>query len=190
MATEEVLVDAVAETGEFVAAVTAPGFRDLIWYTADQEVFLTAVGEVDRSELAFDIEVDHDDDPEWAHYRALFGEAVIADVDRRRITELARDGGAEPPEILVAHRFRFPTLAEADQAAAALRTAGVRVVFVPADDVDADPPPAIDVHEVETISQAEIARSRDALSAFATSWEGTYEGWLVPPQGQDVTNED
>ncbi len=89
--------------------------------------------------------------------------------------------GESAPEVLIAHRFRFPTLHEADQAAAALRTSGITVVFVASDDVDAEAPPVFEAHEVEVLTQGDMARSRDALGAFATSWDGVYEGWLVVP---------
>ena len=181
LAAEEQLVSALDDCAELVAVMTVPGFRDLLFHTDSPEACVAAMAALDPAQLGYEVEPDVADDPAWSRYRALFADAVPADADRRRVVEAARATGESAPEVLIAHRFRFPTLHEADQAAAALRTSGIAVVFVASDDVDAEAPPVFEAHEVEVLTQGDMARSRDALSAFATSWEGVYEGWLVVP---------
>lgn len=176
---EEVVVDAFADDAVFVAVVTAPGFRDLIFYAADASRCGAALNRLDHDAVGYPLELDIDDDPGWSHYRALFTDVVPADADRRLIADLARERPDGPPTCTLVHRFEFPSLQEADQAAAALRSSGVTVTFREPDDVDATPPPVLEAREVETVTQAEMARSRDALTAFAVSWGGSYDGWTV-----------
>lgn len=181
LAAEERLVEALGDRAELVAVMTVSGFRDLLFHTGDAAGSAAVIDALDPASIGFEVEPDIADDPAWSRYRALFADAVPADTDRRKIVEVARAADESAPECAIAHRFRFPTLHEADQAAAALRTSGVTVVFVASDELDAEAPPQFEAHEVEVLTQAEMARSRDALSAFATSWEGVYDGWTVVP---------
>lgn len=179
LAAEEVIVDAFDGHAELVAVLTVPGFRDLEFHAADGAACLAALEALGPEDVAFPITADLDDDPAWSRYRALFADAVPADTDRRLIVDAARASDDGAPEREIVHLFRFPTLHEADQAAAALRTSGVTVTFVEPDDANAEAPPQFEAREVETLTQAEMARSRAALSEFAASWDGVYEGWRV-----------
>ncbi len=173
VADEERLVAALADRAVFVAALTVPGFRDLVFHTDDAAASRRTAGD-----LGFD-DVEVDDDPGWSFYRSLFADAVTADGDRRRIQNAARTSGEGAPVCPVVHRFSFPSLAEADQAAAALRESGIEVVFVAADDVAESAPPMFTLTDTESLTQVEMARSRDALGGFASSWGGTYQGWEI-----------
>lgn len=176
---EDQVVASIGVEGVLVAAVTVPGFRDLVFHTAGAARCRERLATTDPASLGYSIELDADDDPGWSWYRSMFTDAVPADADRRRIVELARNVPGGSPVCALVHRFRFPSLREADQAAAALRSTDIAVVFAPSDDVAAQSPPVLEARETEMLTQAEMARSRDALAAFATSWNGTYEGWLV-----------
>lgn len=176
---EEHAVASIGVDGVLVAVVTVPGFRDLVFHTADEARCRRRLAAVDPASLGYTFELDVDEDPGWSWYRSMFTDVVPADADRRRIIELARDDPSGAPECALVHRFRFPSLQEADQAAAALRSTGIAVTFATPDDVAAAAPPVLEARETETLTQAEMARSRDALAAFATSWDGSYEGWLV-----------
>ena len=169
--------------GDLVAVVTVPGFRDLVFHTADPARCRERLESADRASLGYTLELDVDDDPGWSWYRSMFIDVVPADADRRRIVDLARSDPGGAPTCTLIHRFRFPSLREADQAAAALREAGIEVTFVASDDLAAPALPMLEARETETLTQAEMARSRDALTAFAVSWDGTYEGWLVDEPG-------
>lgn len=182
LAAERELVDALAGLAELVAVLTVPGFRDLEFHAADGPTCLATIEALDPDHVGFPVTVDLDDDPAWSRYRALFADAVPADADRRLIVDAARESGEGSPECQIVHGFRFPTLQEADQAAAALRTSGVTVTFVASDDASAEAPPRFEAREAETLTQAEMARSRAALSEFAASWDGDYEGWHLDGQ--------
>ena len=176
---EEAVVEAFADDAVFVSVVTARGFRDLIFHTADATRCGAALDALDPDAVGYPLDLDVDDDPGWSHYRASFTDVIPADADRRLIADLTREHPDGPPTCTVVHRFGFPSLLEADQAAAALRTSGVTVTYCAPDDVDASPPPVLEAREVETVTQAEMARSRDALTAFALSWGGSYHGWTA-----------
>lgn len=174
---ERTIVDALGDAAVLVAVITVPGSRDLEFHAADGAACIAVIEALDPADIGFPATVDLDDDPGWRRYRALFADAVPADADRRRILDVARTSGEGAPECPIVHRFRFPTLHDADQAAAALRDAGVSVTFVASDDTAAEAPPQFEAREVETLTQAEMARSRAALTEFASSWDGVYEGW-------------
>ena len=179
LAAEETIVDAVAGRAELVAVLTVPGFRDLELHAADGTACRAAIEALDPDVVGVALTTDVEEDPAWSRYHALFTDAVPADADRRLILDAAREADDGSPEREIVHRFRFPTLHEADQAAAALRTSGVTVTFVEPDDATAEAPPCFVAREVETLTQAEMARSRAALSEFAASWDGIYEGWKL-----------
>ncbi len=170
---EQALADALGDDALLAAAVTVPGFRDLVFHAADgtRSHQLLASSGVD--------DVDVSPDPSWSVYRALFADAVVADGDRRMIEEVTRATGEGSPRRSVTHIFRFGDPARADQAAASLREAGLAVTFAAAPDVADAAPPEFTVTEIETLTQVEMARSRDALNGFATSWDGQYLGWRV-----------
>jgi hypothetical protein len=175
IAREEALVAARGDDAVLIAVLTVPAFRDLILRTADPErcrAVLEAFGDDD-------LDVDITPDPAWSMYRALFTDAVPADADRRRIHDAAApvEAGTNPVRRSVEHRFEFPSLAEANQAAAALRDAGVEVTFAATEGTDAEAPPRFVVVDTEALSQIDLARSRDALGGFAVSWGGEYLGW-------------
>lgn len=174
IAREEALVAALGDDAVLVAVLTVPAFRDLILHTAVPERCRAVLEALDDD----DIDVDISPDPSWSMYRALFTDAVPADADRRKIQDAFPPAGGDltPPRRRVEHRFAFPSLAEADQAAAALRDAGVEVTFVPADGGETDARRFF-VVETEALSQIDLARSRDALGGFAVSWGGEYLGW-------------
>lgn len=176
---EEKMVASIGAAGILVAVLTVPGFRDLVFHTADAKRCRERLAVADTASLSHTFELDVDDDPGWSWYRSMFTDAVPADADRRRIVELARNDAGGAPMCALVHRFRFPSLREADKAATALRSTGITVTFAPADDMAAPALPVLEAREVETLTQAEMARSRDALATFAASWGGTYEGWLV-----------
>jgi hypothetical protein len=176
---EAAIIDALGDQAVLVAVLTVPGFRDLELHAADGEACRAAIEALDPDVVGFPLTVDVDEDAAWSRYRALFADAVPADADRRLILDAAREADDGSPEREIAHRFRFPTLQEADQAAAALRSSGVAVTFEQSDDLDAEAPPRFRAREVETLTQAEMARSRAALSEFAASWDGDYEGWSL-----------
>ncbi|HET8930665.1 MAG TPA: DUF695 domain-containing protein [Acidimicrobiales bacterium] len=173
---EESLVAALRDDAVLIAVLTAPGFRDLVFHTGAPEqcrTSLEALGDADDVGIDVDIVAD----PAWAMYRSLFTDALPADRDRRRIHEAAAAAADSSPRCAIEHRFSFADLAEADQAAAALRDGGLEVVFEAADDVAAEAPPRFVVVETESLTQIDMARSRDALGGFATSWGGEYLGW-------------
>lgn len=170
LAIEEQAVNVLGDDAKLVAALTVPGFRDLIFHLAPDAIDRVAalVGQLDLDED----DIVAVDDPSWSAYRALFADAVIADGDRRKVEAVANEFGHEVPRMTVEHCFAFDDVAQADQAAAALRDAGLAVAFdSPSERVH------FTVTEVETLTQVEMARSRDALGGFASSWEGEYEGW-------------
>lgn len=180
---EEHLVGRLAGLAVLVAVLTVPGFRDLVFHTAEPDRCVDRLANLDGPAGADRIVVDAPElatDPAWSLYRSLFADAVPADVDRRRIADAATRTGTSPPECVVEHRFSFPGLDEADRAAAALREVGLEVVFAGSDDLDEASPPRFVVTETETLTQIDMARSRDALAGFASSWGGDYLGWTVP----------
>lgn len=175
---EEAAVALLSTDAVLVGVLTVPGFRELIFHTADPQECLAIFASPDADAVGADA-CDVVTDPAWSTYRGLFTDAVPADADRRRIHEVAERTGASTPECRVEHRFSFPTLADADQAAAALRDAGVEVTFEAPDDLGAAAPPRFVIVETEQLTQADMARSRDALSGFALSWSGDYLGWAI-----------
>lgn len=174
---EESLADALGEVAVLVGVLTVPGFRDLVFHTDDPEGSTNALGGVDVIDVPADVDITAD--PGWSLYRSLFTDAVPADGDRRKIHEIAGTSGVSAPECRVEHRFVFLSLADADQAAAALRDAGLEVTFVAADDVAEAARPRFVLTDTEILTQVDMARSRDALNGFAVSWGGTYEGWAI-----------
>jgi len=170
---EEELIARLGGDAVLIAVLTVPAFRDLIFHTAEPERCRAVLEAADDPDLDVDIAAD----PAWSMYRSLFTDAVPADADRRRIQDAAAAAGDSAPRGAVEHRFAFSGLAEADQAAAALRDAGVEVTFVEADDAAAEAPPRFVIVETETLTQIDMARSRDALGGFAVSWGGDYLGW-------------
>jgi hypothetical protein len=176
---EAVIVDALGDEAVLVAVLTVPGFRDLELHADDGPASQAAIEALEPGTVGFPLTIDVDEDPAWSRYRALFADAVPADADRRQILDAAREADDGSPEREIAHRFRFPTLQEADRAAAALRATGVAVTFEEPDDANAEAAPRFEAREVETLTQAEMARSRAALSEFAASWDGDYEGWSL-----------
>lgn len=176
LASEEALVDRLGDDAVLVAVLTAPGFRDLVFHTGTPEQCRTLL---DVSDDSGDRDVDIVADPAWSMYRSLFTDAVPADGDRRKIHDAAAAAADSAPRCAVEHRFSFADLAEADQAAAALRDAGLEVVFEAPDDAGAQAPPRFVVVETESLTQIDMARSRDALGGFATSWGGEYLGWGI-----------
>lgn len=178
IAREDRLVAAFADGAVLVAVLTVPGFRDLVFHTGDPDACRSVVDHLGVEQTDSD-EFDVVGDPAWSMYRSLFADAVPADADRRRIHEIAAESGDAAPERTVEHRFSFGNLADADQAAAALRDVGLDVTFTAPDDVADAAPPRFVVTDVEILTQIDMARSRDALSGFATSWGGDYLGWGV-----------
>lgn len=185
---EDHIVAGLGDDAVLVAVLTVPGFRDLMLHTAVPErcraVLATLEapddhGDGDVRDSEGDLDSDITADPAWSMYRSLFTDAVPADNDRRKIHDTAAAAGTSTPRVRVAHRFGFPGLAEADQAAAALRDAGLDVTFDAADEVGAEAPPRFAILETETLTQIDMARSRDALGGFAVSWGGDYLGWDV-----------
>ena len=144
LAAEEAIVGAVAGHAELVAVMTVPGFRDLELHAADGAACRSAIEALDPDVLGFALSVDVEEDPAWSRYRALFADAVPADADRRLVLDAAREADDGSPQREIVHGFRFPTLHEADQAAAALRTSGVTVTFVEPDDAAAEAPPCFE----------------------------------------------
>lgn len=187
IAREDAIVAGLEDRAVLVAVLTVPGFRDLVFHTAVPEECRTRLAEVLTTEPGAGVgagdgtadEPDVAPDPSWSLYRSLFADAVPADTDRRRIHAAAAATGESAPSCDVEHRFSFPTLAEADQAAAALRDVGLTVTFVAADDAAQSAPPRFVVADHETLTQIDMARSRDALSGFAVSWGGDYLGWEI-----------
>ncbi len=177
--TEDRLVEALGDDAALVAVLTVPGFRDLVFHTAEAG-WATAVVVETLGDPAGPDDVDAVADPAWSRYRSLFADAVPADADRRRISEVAARADESAPRCPVAHRFSFPGLAEADRAAAALRDVGLEVVFEAADDTNEAAPPRFSVTETEVLTQVDMARSRDALGGFAAGWGGDYLGWTTP----------
>ncbi len=193
LAAEERLVAAVGDGAVLVAVLTVPGSRNLIFHTATPEECRArledtatdlgdaAPGSGDGAGLGV-VDVDTVADPAWSMYRSLFTDAVPADNDRRRIQDVTAASDGSDSEYRIEHRFSFPRLADADQAAAALRDAGLRVTFAEAAAADqsaTDAPARFGVVESETLTQIDMARSRDALGGFAVSWGGDYLGWEV-----------
>jgi hypothetical protein len=174
---EEALIARLGDDAVLVAVLTAPGFRDLVFHTAVPERCRASLEEPGDDAGADDIDVAAD--PAWSMYRSLFTDAIPADGDRRKIHDAAAIAGESTPRCAVEHRFSFASLAEADQAAAALRDAGLEVTFVEADDAGAEAQPRFVVVETETLTQIDMAQSRDALGGFAVSWGGEYLGWDV-----------
>lgn len=174
LADEERLVAGFGQRAVLVAVLTVPGFRDLVFHTADPEACRSVL-----DEAGFD-DVDIATDPAWSLYRSLFADAVPADADRRRIQDAAERSGRSAPRCAVRHRFAFSDLEDADRAAAALRQVGLEVTFTPADDRAEPAPPRFTVTETEVLTQIDMARSRDALGGFAAGWGGDYLGWTVP----------
>lgn len=180
---EDAIVAALGEAAVLVAVLTVPGFRDLVFHTAEPDDCR------DRLSAASGIDVAGDDldivpDPAWSRYRSLFTDAVPADNDRRRIHEAAAAADESSPSCEVEHRFAYPSLAEADQAAAALRDVGLEVTFAAADDTAEAAPPRFVVVDTEVLTQVDMARSRDALTGFAASWGGEYLGWGIRGTGE------
>lgn len=181
LATEERLVGAVGGAAAFVAAVTAPGFRDLVFYTSVPEQVLAAVEATAVDPPLGEVRVDVDDDPAWRHYRALRADATVGDDDRRRLADVIDPSSDDVPEATLIHRFSFPDPVSADQARFAFATVGVAATRMTA--AEGGDATDLEVEEVETLTQAELARSRDALSAFAVGHGGRYLGWrpAAPP---------
>lgn len=183
IAAEERIVGRVGDAAVLVGVLTVPGFRDLVFHTDDPDGCGAALADAASDDAwphGVDVaDVDRVADPAWSLYRSLFADAVPADADRRRIHEAAATSGESSPERRIEHRFQFPTLAEADQAAAALREADLQVRFEQADDTAEAAPPRFAVVESEVLTQVDMARSRDLLRGFATSWGGDYLGWRI-----------
>ncbi len=173
LAIEEQAVNVLGDDAYLVAALTVPGFRDLIFHLTPD-----AIGRV--AALVSQLGVREDDivavdDPSWSAYRAFFADAVIADGDRRKVEDIAKRFDHDVPNVNVEHFFAFDDVAQADQAAAALRDVGLEAMFVRDD--TAGERVHFTVTELETLTQVEVAKSRDALGGFASSWEGEYLGW-------------
>ncbi|MBS1846842.1 MAG: DUF695 domain-containing protein [Actinobacteria bacterium] len=186
IACEEHLVDRFGDDAVLVAVLTVPGFRDLIFHTATPEACGVTVGgdvfgPIDDADVdvEFAVDIDVAEDPAWSLYRSLFGDAVTADADRRRVEDASLGCRDAEHGSTVEHRFSFPSLAEADQAAAALRDAGLDAVYDAAVDDGGSAPARFAVTDTEVLDQVAMARSRDTLSGFANSWGGEYLGWTV-----------
>lgn len=197
---EERVVRANAPHAVLVAVVTAPGFRDLILHTAEPDRLEKSVLEPGfLADLGYEPVTDIDHDPSWTFYRALFSDAVVADADRRVVARY-HEAGHDPAQPCLARYFvRFDSREEAVAARQVLLDAHLEadVVLPDGDRIGTDqvitlpdvvslPEPSagealLVIRDEVHLTQAEAARAREGVAAFAVSWGGSFEGWRVDP---------